>query len=572
MDIKFEKLRFKNVLSYGNTFTEFNFEQGIDLTKGGNGSGKSAIIDSLTFALYGKPFRKINLGALVNYINGGDLATELYFSIRKIKYKIIRGIAPNIFEIYKFEGSDYVLIPPLTPIKRYQDYLIDNILMLPMSVFKQLVILGSNISSSKQFMDLSQSEKEDIFQILTDTKVFNKIKDKINQKTKELRNNIVDSEYKRDIIFSSLNNEKSNIEKIKQNNELFSKQKVQSLENYKSKILELDSKIDKSNKILEKLTKIKDDAKNVILTLKKKEGLLHKLTREYDSNKHKFEEHTKNTIVCPNCGTEIVKDKLNITKDLLSNQLSNITELETEVKELRVKLESYNEKIVYIKRIISDVKDYEQSKIEYQNEIIKIENFKEIEVDISHLESLEQQYLEIKEAAINHNQELQDFKQLENIIFANGLKAYIISKQLPILNKYINQYIERFTEFNFNFVIDGNFNSKIISRQDQKDFNSLSNGQKMRISFSIMFAFLKFIEEKNNINLNLLMLDEVLDSSLDFDGRNELMSILFEFKEFKNIIIISHNPKVEEKRDEFNRIIEVEKNKFSKLNIIDNGV
>ena len=225
MNIFLQEIKFKNFLSYGDEYTNINFENGLDLLIGLNGKGKSVLADSLFYALFGKPFRKIKLGKLINRITKKKLEVQLLLKIDNKQYKIIRGMSPNKFEIYVKKDDEFILIRQLASAKEYQKYFEEEIIQINETVFRQLIVLGANIPSSKPFMELSAQEKETLFQILTDTKIFNDLKDIIKEKIKIYRIESKELNYRRDILENSINSEESMIAKAEEQNNNFKKHK-----------------------------------------------------------------------------------------------------------------------------------------------------------------------------------------------------------------------------------------------------------------------------------------------------------------------------------------------------------
>lgn len=568
MRINFEKIKFKNILSYGNKFTEFNFKNGIDIITAKNGSGKSTLIDALCYALYGKPFRKIKIGNLINDKNDKNLEVQLYFNTNDKKYKVIRGLKPSKFEIYYYDNK-YKLFDKLYSIKDQQNKL-QNIIGISENVFRQLIALGANLNSSRNFMDLNTKEKEEIFQIITDTTLFIKIQEKINLRKNKLKTSKVEYEYKINLLSSNIDSISRNIVAMEEQNQKIKNDKKNILQNIKKQINEKEEKIKQYN-IIKKLKNAKIKYQNLSLKIKDLEIVLNELKDKLSHHKANLEVYEKNKdekIKCNICGNIIKIKKTNINpleekqkiKDL-EIQINNINNQLISEKQKKDKLKEF---LLNSKKIIENKEILKNEINNLKNELKKIQEWKEIEINYNELNQLKQELKQAKDKYLEIKQNLTNLLKLEEIISEKNLKGYILSLQIPLLNKYINEFLELFST-EFNFIINEDFKEKIISRAEDKEFNALSNGQKQRITFSILFSFLKLIEEKNGVSTNLLILDEYLDSSLDFEGISEVLKIIYEkFRPTKNIILISHNNEI--KNSEFiSRKFIVQKDIFSKL-------
>jgi DNA repair exonuclease SbcCD ATPase subunit len=692
MNIQFTKVRWKNLLSYGNTYTEYSFKNGLDLINAKNGAGKSSIIDSVFYALFGRPYRKIKNGSLINDTTNKNLSVDIYFTIdEKDSYKVTRGQKKNVFVIYKLVEDDYVEIPEKATTREYQNFFEEEILKINETIFRQLISISTNMDTSKAFMDLTQKEKESLFQVITDTSIFNHLTTKIKDKIQEAKLQQKEIDYKLDIIDNSIQSEQVMIGQAKKQNEDFEKHHEENIQNtkeniqkvtddverYKEGIKKLKSLKEKYDEQNEELIEYKQELTNLYMEAQKiSEDELEEMhsVYEYESKKLdvwfyglKYEELNeekinlyerisknsekiselstkithieaakKGSIECKYCSTvnylvaidekEIVlldtfKNEIITLKENNKKILSKISEVDktlddkkeqdkieyntkrdellktrnSEQKILKHKnyshkraerdelqdkinriisiLEEYKEKLLKSKHIKQTLKENEDLVNYYKQKLIELKSIKMIEIDETSLETKKDQQVIIKTELSSLTKILQDYNYLFNMLSdkgENNLKGQVISRTVPLLNKGINYFLERFSLNEFNFIIDENFKEKIISRDNNSEYNSLSNGQKARISFSIMFSFLKLIEEKSGVATNLLLLDEVLDTSLDSRGREELLMILGdEFKGKKNVIIISHSDEIKEKTELFDRTVSIEKEKFSKLKITD---
>jgi DNA repair exonuclease SbcCD ATPase subunit len=558
-------------MSYGNSFTIYTFQNGIDLITGANGLGKSAIVDALMFVLYGKSYRKTKLGTLVNDINQKELLVETEFSIDKNKYKIIRGIKPNIFEIY----INDILLPQEASVKDYQLYLEDNILRINEQTFRQLIVLGANISSTKPFLELPQSEKEEVFHSVINTSIFNQMLEVIKTRIQNKKTIRTESEYKIDILQTSYTSELENIKKLKANNDEFnSKHKTRRI-NLELEITEAKQELQKIDTVISKTKKVKD------LLIRKQEQL-DTIQTDYKETIKLLEhlKHEKNSItriknthaVCIGCENLIKISNIDInTEDQIDFKLElaqkdkefqeeDITKLDTDIKELQ-------QKILKIKSFLTNKKNLEHRIQQIEEEFKEIDSYVLHTIQEDNLNKLKNDITETKEILDKVTNELNNLDKIKKVLLDKELRGAIIQKQLPVLNKLINEYLEKFSSSEFNMIIDSDFKEKILtSRNIQKEFNQLSNGQKFRLTFSLIFAFLKFIETKNAVQTNILVADEVLDTSLDAEGRDDLLHILYNEFSDRNIVIISHNKDIVQKEELFNRTINIYKDQqFSKI-------
>jgi len=681
MNINIINVKWKNFLSYGNEFNEINIENGIDLVIGTNGVGKSSMIDALFFNLFGRPFRKVKTGSIINRINKKKLLTEVIFNVDSKKYKVIRGQKPAKFEIYLEVEDEYTLIEQRAATKDYQKFLEDEVLNLNETIFRQLVAVSSNLPSSKPFMELSQQEKESLFQVLTDTSIFGHLKTVLKSRISTKKNDAKDQEYRRDILKSSLDSEKIMIEQAEKQNDDFKKHHSDNINLTEENISTAKSDIEKYKNGLEKLKelKVKYDKKMTKISelqvelqeTQEKDRLSSaedRLNNEktfndnifiieetynlinYDAEELKIQnlkdailENTKtkmdldlkirviesaqkDAIDCTSCKTvnyliditesevqnkakyketivdimtdtnlkqaEIKKleialrlqkkddnEKYNLKKkeakeikdateaeilDELRNLSSNYTEFQSEISNLYMVTDGYKEKLLNGKRLKDTLTEKIDSLDFFENRLKELLSVKMVEIQYDSLDAKKADMKTLVKNIKTLAKDLDDLNYLETIIGGNNLKGAVIKKQIPFLNKGINHFLELFSMLEYSFVIDENFKERLINRDDDSEFNSLSNGQKARISFSIMFAFLKLIEERNGVKTNILVLDEILDSSVDASGREELLAILkSEFSDKKDIIIISHNEQIKEKIELFDRLIHIKKDKFS---------
>jgi len=569
MKINFETVKFKNLLSYGNKFTIFEFKNGIDLVTGENGRGKSTVADGITFALFGKPFRKIKIGSLVNNKNNKNLLVELVFTANHNRFKIIRGLKPQIFEIYKeitvkgengeMGEKEYQLIDQHSNVRDYQKFLEDNILKFNDNVFRQLIVLGANLSTSRPFMDLNSKEKEEVLQVITDTSIFNQLKDLIREEKLLLKTKETEYKYKSNVITSSLGTTRINISAMEHQNAEFEYNRKTLLEQIDDDIIKTQNNIEESNNMYNKMLSLEEDKIKLYDELKPLNDELEKINETIGDIQHKallYKRNEDSKIICPHCSGEI-KDDLSFNPITLKEDLEKSSKIKKDIINI---ISPKQERLTKIEKALTQKQRIEYNLKTYKKELENLikrkeetKNWKTIEIDYNELKRLEDEESEIKEILIKTSSDLTDYNELDKLIGQDKLKGTILNQQLPILNKFINEFLEMF-ESNYNFVIDNHLKDTVISRSNETEFNSLSNGQKQRITISILFAFLKLIEERNGVSTNLLILDEYLDSSLDVAGISEVLKILHEvFSPSKNIILISHNPDIKSRIEYLNR-------------------
>jgi len=583
MRLEFERVTFKNILSYGNKETTYDFQNGIDIISAKNGSGKSTMVDAITFALFGKPFRKIKLGTLVNDKNGKNLLVTLIFKVNNDNFKIIRGQKPNKFEIYKGTVSEnnieYELIDQSHTVREYQLLLEENIIGLNENVFRQLIALGANLSLSKNFMELNSKEKEEVFQIITDTSVFLKMRDKIKEKKAHYKTQETEFEYKVEVLNSSILSSRRNILQMEMQNKRFNNEKDSMIQSLNDTIDSKKVKLDEYNKGIERLKKLKLEYDKLNDDVSKIDGMIEKNQSQMHKHRVNIEISQRNddqAIICENCKHEVkVKDGIDIAneREMLSHLEKQNGELEKESKPSRERRDKLKEALLNSKRIGQNRNQIIAEIDTHNQELSNVLEWKESKIDYDEVDKQEQDLGRIKEDLLIIKDTLSKYLKIEKIVSDDNLKGFILSKQLPLLNKYINEFIEMFSATEFNFIIDTKFKEQILSRSETKEFNSLSNGQKQRITFSILFSFLKLIETRNGVSTNLLILDEYMDSSLDVEGMDEALRIIFEvFSPTKNVILITHNNDIKSKDEIISRNFSIKRDVFSEMTNITGGV
>ena len=569
--IEFTKVRFKNFGSFGNAFTEINLnENKMTLVSGSNGNGKSfALLDSITFALFGKPFRKINIPQLPNSINKKACLVEIEFSIGSSEYKIIRGLSPKKFEIYK-NGE---LLNQDSKSKDYQKLLEDQILKMNYKSFTQVVILGS--SSFVPFMQLSAADRRSVIEDILDINIFSGMNSILKGKVSILKESF--KEKKQNIEIESVKIEKQSnlIESIQSRSDSMIESLDKEISSSDQHILGLESEVNELIGVCDQLIQETKDAKIISAKLNKFNSLQSQIESNINkiSNQISFYEKETN---CPTCKQEISQDTRN---GVIEQKSQKKKELETALDNLESKKDDViqeienankqNQKIEGIQKKISEkqydiktTRDYIR-KVEKQIREIKegtesLDKEKNILVGhISNKELLESELEEIKT-------DINDYSFIQDLLKDTGIKSKIIKHYLPHTNKLINKYL---TAMNFyaNFTLDENFNETIKSRhRDDFSYMSFSEGEKMRIDLALLLAWREIAAMKNSVNTNLLILDEVFDSSLDNVGTEEFTKLLETLAAKNNVFVISH--KSDQMADKFANHMRFEKkNNFSRL-------
>ena len=568
--ISFERARWKNVFSTGNAFTEIDFNRSQNtLIVGENGSGKSTLLDVLCLVLFNKPFRKINKPQLVNSINGKDCVGEVEFSVGTKKYKVVRGIKPAIFEIYE----NGILVSQDAKTGDYQDYLEKVILKMNYKSFTQVVILGS--ASFTPFMQLSTADRRAIIEDLLDIQIFTSMNLVVKNKLSILKEAHTKNKYAMELLLEKIAMQKQNIENHKKRNTDDVLKLTEELEKNNAQLEELYSKTNgMQNKIselqLQVVDKIKVDgnAKKIIQLETKLESNIDRITDDI-----KFYEHNDN---CPTCKQELEasfkNDKLTERKHKKSEVELGLIELSKkkesidarlrEIQEINTVIMGHNNSLIQCNSLISTTNKYV---IKLQKEIDVLSNQKDTSKDDEdRLNALNVEFEKIK---VDYDQSLLDKQYYEHAITLlkdTGVKTGIVKRDLVLMNKLINKYL---TAMNFfaNFTLNENFEESIKSRhRDDFSYANFSEGEKMRIDLALLLTWRQIAKNKNSTNTNLLILDEVFDSSLDATGTDEFMKLIHELGKDANVFVISH--KGNELFDKFHSVIKFRKvNNFSQV-------
>jgi len=567
--IKFKKIKYKNFLSTGQHWTEIDFlKSNTNLIIGVNGAGKSTMLDALTFVLFNKPFRKINKSQLINSTNEKDCCVEVEFDISGREYLVRRSIKPNLFDI-EVNGNP---LNKQADDRNNQKILEENILKVNYKSFTQIVILGS--SSFVPFMQLSTNNRREVIEDLLDIRIFSAMNNIIREKLRVQRENLRSLELKKDNLSDKISMQKNFIKELEhqgKNNIAENQKKKDNLGNEVSVlIMQTEGLEDNVYGLLEEQKKLTNAGKKLLKLNNLKGKLSNKVTTL--TKEHKF---FKDNVSCPTCGQNIEEEF----------RLNRITDVQTKAKELK---KGYKD----LEETIKKEQDRERQFQKISKEIIKLNNdISKNNTKISgcqrQIRDLESEIQTITEQFKNRNTEhekLAEFKvnfqktlenlssireEMTNYDFAysllkdDGVKTKIIKKYLPFINQQVNRYLQKM-DFYINFTLDEAF-SETVKSPIHEDFSyaSFSEGEKMRIDLALLFTWREVARVKNSVNTNLLIMDEVFDSSLDGFGTEEFLKIIRYIIKDANIFIISHKSDL---HDKFESVITFDKIKgFSSI-------
>jgi DNA repair exonuclease SbcCD ATPase subunit len=567
--IIFRNLKWKNLLSTGNYYTEVNLSNNSNtLVVGENGSGKSTMLDALCFALFGKPFRSINKPQLINSINNKDCVVEVTFDTNNKAYRIVRGIKPNIFEIY----CNNELINQEAASRDYQEFLEKFILKLNYKSFTQIVILGS--ASFTPFMQLSASDRRAIIEDLLDIQIFSTMNTILKEKLSSNKDFISDKKHNIDLIQQKYDLQKKYIEELKQNNDDKVKEYESEIQSHGETISTLSSNVEVLATEVQSLHAIVEAKIETEAKVKK----ITKIESQIESNLSKFRKDIsffQSHDDCPTCRQTIAME---FKEEELGNLSTRVTECEHGLQQLEEKLNAEQEKL-------NDIANKQRQLNEKQVQIATLNTtITETNKMIARLTKLANELKESKSVTDLEEQELNNInvtlKELKqhlhnlidektyletagNLLKDSGIKTKIVRQYLPVINKLVNKYLASL-DFFVNFNLDESFKETIKSRhRDEFTYASFSEGEKQRIDMALMLTWRAVAKLKNSSNTNLLILDETFDSSLDANGTEELMKILH-LLEGVNLFVISHKGDI--LQDKFANVIRFKKEKnFSRI-------
>ena len=548
--IIFKTISWQHFLSTGDQPTIVSLDKSpTTLIIGENGSGKSTILDALTFGLFGKPFRNINKPQLVNAINEKGLLVEIDFSIGKKNYTVKRGVKPNLFEIL----LDGKMLDQTANVRDYQDYLEKVILKLNYKSFTQIVLLGS--SSFESFMQLKLSDRRAIVEDLLDIQIFSSMNGILKHKNAELKDDMSTLEIERTLYNQKIEIQEDYIKRLQEDNEEIIFDKYRNVRDYlkqkdyavgtlniiKSEILALSDKILTEDKVQKKSSEFGTLRNKIEIKLKQ------------DQKELKFYEKNSTCSTCKQViNDEFKKERVDdISKgieekeDGLNKILSEIDTIEQQLEEFRSigrKIAENNKRVAGTE---SSIQSLEINIERTQGEIEKLKNKKKLDNSV---ENMLQSLKESLEENLKDCAELSETKQLyeyaHELLRDTGIKTKIIRQYVPIINKYVNKYLNDL-DFLINFSIDENFSETIRSQyRDEFSYASFSEGEKMRIDLALLFTWRQVAKLKNSVNTNLLIMDEVFDSSLDADGTDAFLKIINSMDADTNVFVISHKGEI----------------------------
>jgi DNA repair exonuclease SbcCD ATPase subunit len=565
----FRCVRWKNLLSTGNYFTEINLSGNTNtLVVGENGSGKSTMLDALCFGLFGKPFRDINKPQLVNTINNKDCVVEVEFDSSNKAYKIIRGIKPNVFEIY----CNGELVNQDAAARDYQEYLEKFILKLNYKSFTQIVILGS--ASFTPFMQLKSSDRREIIEDLLDIQIFSTMNTLVKERMSVNKEHTSNKKHEIDLTKQKYDMQKKHIDELKQNNE--------------DKVKEYDTEIqchnDTISSLLANVTILTSEVQSlqeVVATKIETEAKVKKITKlesQIESNLSKFRKDIsffQSHDDCPTCrqaiAAEFKEEELGNLSTRVQECEHGLTQLELKLIEEQNKLNSINEtqktinqKQVEIATINTTVTETNKMIARLQKLVEELKNSKTVsDKEEKELSILKQSLSDLTNDLKDLIDEKTYYEVAGNLLKDTGIKTKIVKQYLPVINKLVNKYLASL-DFFVNFNLDESFKETIKSRyRDEFTYNNFSEGEKQRIDMALMLTWRAVAKLKNSSNTNLLILDETFDSSLDANGTEELMKILH-MLEGVNLFVISHKGDI--LQDKFANVIKFTKEKnFSRI-------
>ena len=562
--ITFHKIKWKNFLSTGNQYTEIDFEDAsTTLIIGSNGAGKSTVLDALTFSLYGKPFRKINKPQLPNSVNEKDCRVEVEFSVNNIQWKVVRGIKPNLFEIYR---NDKPLDQDAAALDQ-QKWLEKNVLKMNYKSFTQIVILGS--STFVPFMQLSAQNRRDVIEDLLDIKIFSSMGIVIKEKIRTLKEDLKVLELKKETLNDKVQMQKEFIEELENRGKENIKEKenkIQGLLNEENGLINANEGINWEVQSVEQRLEVLTGATE---KLRKLGNLKGKISNKVSTitKEHKF--FTENT-VCPTCNQDIEElfrvNRISDSQSKAEELREGFEKLQSAIKNEELRESQFKSLSTQISEILNDISSFNVQITGFQRQIRGLES--EIQTITSQIENRNTEHEKLEVLRENLDKTYDELvERKENITYHDfiysllkdgGVKAKIIKKYLPLINQQVNKYLQMM-DFYINFKLDEEFNETVESPiHEDFSYPSFSEGEKMRIDLALLFTWREIARVKNSVNTNLLIMDEVFDSSLDGFGTDEFLKIIRYTIKDANIFVISHKTGME---DKFDDVVKFEKHK-----------
>ena len=562
--IVFKKIKWQNFLSTGNHPTEVNLNEGnTTLIIGSNGAGKSTILDALTFVLYGKSFRKINKGQLINSTNEKACLVEIEFDVNSVNWKIQRGIKPNIFKIYR---NDEELDQSASAIDQ-QKWLEQNVLKMNYKSFTQIVILGS--STFVPFMQLPVSSRREVVEDLLDIKIFSSMNDVIKGKIRNIREQVKTLELKKENLKDKVDMQKDFINKIESQSKDDIKTRMDKIETLNQEIERCFKQSFEQEEVLEYLQKELKTVDNAQERLREFGNIKGKLSQRIQSivKEHKF--FTENT-VCPTCEQDIEEsfrvNRISDSQSKAEELREGYEKLQSAIKDEELRESHFKTLSSKISETLNDISSFNVQISGFQRQISGLES--EIQTVTSQLENRNTEHEKLEslhsnldktyDELVEHKDNISYHDFIYSLLKDGGVKAKIIRKYLPLINQQVNKYLQMM-DFYINFKLDEEFNETVESPiHEDFSYASFSEGEKMRIDLSLLFTWREIARVKNSVNTNLLIMDEVFDSSLDGFGTDEFLKIIRYIIKDANIFVISHKTGMD---DKFDSVVKFEKHK-----------
>jgi len=551
--IKFEKLRWKNFLSTGNYFNEIDFlDRSTNLIVGENGAGKSTMLDALSFALFGKAHRKINKNQLINTINNKDCRCEVEFTVNSVQYKVVRGIKPTKFEIWK----DGTMINQSSHAREYQEILEKNVLQMSHKSFHQIVVLGS--SSFIPFMQLNSTSRRDVIEDLLDINIFSKMNVILKEKTSLLKGELEGNNHLIEVVKTKINAQKKYIRDLTAINTQQRKDKEAEIDGLNADIAtfnevtaELSETVNSSlPKVQEELSKIRTNKQKLEKYQTQFSTQVKAVVKEakfFDENEH-----------CPTCDQEIAEDLRTTKKAAAGDRAKDLkklmTEAEEQLKQYQSDMESHETQLSELMEKQNLINNNMQMVSRLTQQVQKIQadlqSMADSDGDMGQanadLNELDEELHQLTDTKFLLNEKASYNRVASELLRDTGIKTKIIRQYIPVINELTNQYLQ-ILDFFVHFELDESFNETIRSRyRDTFSYDSFSEGEKQRIDLSLLFTWRQIAKMKNSVSTNLLILDETFDSSLDGEGVDNLMKIIDTLKDDTNVFVISHKTELED--------------------------
>ena len=561
--ILFKTVRWKNFLSTGNAFTEVKLDSSAStLIVGSNGAGKSTMLDAICFALFNKPFRKITKGQLVNAVNEKDTLVEIEFSIGSREYLVRRGIKPNLFEIY-LNGT---MLNQEASVQDQQKTLEQSVLKLNYKSFTQVVVLGS--STFVPFMQLTPPNRREVIEDLLDIRIFSTMNTLLKDRVKSLKDSIRDHEYKLDMAKERVEMQQRFITDLKEQSAANNAQRQGEITSLREEIVKVQEMVDADMKLCAEL----QGQVTQYATVDEELGKLRVFESKFKDKKKTFQRDLKffkKNDTCPTC-------KQSITEEFRTSKEATITdsisELEKASVDLQAKIDDITTSVTAKQNLLESIQNLQQEiasnnrEVRWKQDAIgKIEESIEktnggganLKREQAKLKEIARDGIEVEKNLSSKKKDRDNHDVITNMLKDTGVKAGIIKRYLPIMNQLINRYLKEL-DFYVSFELNENFEETIKSRfRDEFSYASFSEGEKMRIDLALLFTWRTIAKMKNSANTNLLILDEIFDSSLDVSGTDDFMKILRAFSEDSNVFVISHKP--DAMQDRFESVLVVEK-------------